>query len=332
MKKVVVAGLGFIGRVHVKNILKNPGLELVAVVDKDINRIMSELNSKTGNFSTENIDPQSLAEISIYSDLDQCLKKEQPDAVHICVHTDMHYELTKKALENGLNVLVEKPFTLNPEQGEELIMLAKKKGLLLMVAHVVRFMPPYEKLKEWIDNSRFGKLEFLSLIRFSGVPSWGQWKDKQKKFGSSGGALFDLLIHDIDMAYFIMGACPDKVNSFFLPGMLSDHDYMDSKWEYTDKGLTVKIEGGNIFHSGFPFSSGFTARFEKASVSYSTTKPDVIIVSDNEKTIEVETEDFGGGYYNEIDYFYNCLSSGSEPLKCRPGDSLEAVRLCYELI
>ena len=73
-----------------------------------------------------------------------------------------------------------------------------------MVGHVVRFMPPYQKLKKWIDSKEFGNLKFLSLSRFCGIPSWGQWKEKNVK-DLSGGALFDLVIHDIDFANYLLG-------------------------------------------------------------------------------------------------------------------------------
>ena len=332
MKKVAVIGFGFIGKIHALNILKNKDLQLVALVDRNIETIEKELNSKAGNFSAGEITADDIKEVRKYTDLDVCLKNEELDAVHICVHTDLHYEFTKKALEHGLNVMVEKPFVLDVEKGEELIRLAGEKGLMLMVAHVVRFMPPYLKLKEWVDNGTYGKLRFLSLIRFSGVPQWGQWKEKQNDFGSSGGALFDLVIHDIDLAYYLLGENPDKIVSNVLPGKLSRHDYINAVWSYSGQDVTVKIEGGNIFHAGFPFSAGFTARFENATVFYSTSEPEVILVSDDDKNEKVSAGDLAKGYFNEIEYFYYCIAEKHEPLMCMPGSSLDTIRLCYEHI
>ena len=139
-----------------------------------------------------------------YSNLDDCLQSEDIDAVNICVHTNLHYEMTKKALLRGKHVFLEKPFCLDIKQAEELINLAEEKKKILMVGHVVRFMPPYRKLKQWIDSKEFGELKFLSLSRFCGLPGWGQWKEKSIS-GTSGGALFDLVIHDIDFANYVLG-------------------------------------------------------------------------------------------------------------------------------
>lgn len=227
--------------------------------------------------------------------------------------------------------MVEKPFCLDTGQGEELVALAKEKNRVLMVAHVVRFMPPYQKLKGWIDERKYGKLKFLSLSRFSGAPGWGQWKEKQAAFGSSGGALFDLAVHDIDFAFHVLGR-PEKINSHTLPGMLSKHDYVNATWEYPGNVVTVKIEGGNIFHAEFPFQAGFMAQFDHASVCYSTLRPDFIYLSDNNKTEKIPAGDLGEGYTNEIAYFSECMENNSRPVDCLPESSLGAIKICYSHI
>ncbi len=331
MKNVAVVGFGFMGMTHTINILKNEDLNLVAIVDKDLDGIEKKLESGDGNFSTGNIDPKVLASIQKYQDLGECLKNEELDAVHICVHTNLHVELSKIALNAGVSVFLEKPMTLDIEEGEELIALAESTGCLFMVGHVLRFMPPYEKLKQWIDENTYGKLNFLSMTRFSGVPSWGQWKEKQKAFGSSGGALFDLVIHDIDFVNYLFGE-PDKIESAYFPGALSEYDYVHAIWSYHEKELKVKVEGGNTFHSNFPFQAGYMANFENASVLFTTMKPEVIQVANNEEIKEVSAESGGDGYYNEIAYFAECLDQNKKPEKCLPSSSLETIKICYKHI
>ena len=329
MKKVAVVGFGFMGMTHTINILKNKDLSLVAIVDKDLDGIEEKLTADSGNFSTGDIDPEVVASIQKYSDLDDCLKNEELDAVHICVHRDLHYVLAKKALSAGLNVFLEKPMTLDIQQGEELIDLAEKEECIFMVGHVLRFMSSYQMLKSWIDEETYGKLNFLSMSRFSGVPSWGQWKEKQKSFGSSGGALFDLLIHDIDFVNYLFGT-PDKIESKILPGALSEYDYISAMWSYDDKDLKVKIEGGNTFHSNFPFQAGYMANFENASILFTTMKPEVIQIADNEEIKEVPAEEGGDGFYNEIAYFAECMKQNKAPEKCLPESSLETIKICYK--
>lgn len=329
MKKVAVVGFGFMGMTHSINILKNDKLKLVAIVDKNLDGIEEKLSSGSGNFATGEIDPEVLASIHKYDDLNACLHTEELDAIHICVHTDLHYALAKEALSAGVNVFLEKPMTLDIKLGEELIEIANEKGLIFMVGHVLRFMSPYEKLKNWIDKGTYGKLKFLSLTRFSGLPLWGQWKEKQTAFGTSGGALFDLVIHDIDFVNYLFGT-PDKIEGSHLPGALSAHDYISVFWTYQNQDLKVKIEGGNTFHSNFPFQAGYMANFENASVLFTSMKPEIIQVANNEKIDEVDAEDGGDGFYNEIAYFYECLEKGVKPEKCMPESALETIKICHE--
>ena len=192
-------------------------------------------------------------------------------------------------------------------------------------------MAPYTKLKRWVDDKTYGDLKFLSMHRYSGVPAWGQWKEKQKAFGSSGGALFDLLIHDIDFTNYLLGN-PDEIKSQVLPGALSDYDYVSAMWSYNNRGIKVKLEGGNTFHSSFPFQAGYMANFEEASVLFSTMKPDVIQVADNEDMQDVQADDGTDGFYNEIDYFYQCIEQGLEPERCMPESALDTIKLCYQHI
>lgn len=328
MKKIAVVGFGFMGMTHAINILKNNQLKLAAIIDKDLDGLERKLTSDTGNFSTGNIDPLELNAINKYQSLERCLLSEDLDAVHVCVHTDMHYELAKKALSEGLHVFLEKPMTLDVQQGDELIRIAKESGALFMVGHVLRFMSPYQKLRKWIDTKTFGTLRFLSMSRFSGVPLWGEWKEKQQSFGSSGGALFDLLIHDIDFVNYLFGP-PDHIDSNYLPGALSEYDYVSAFWNYEAVAFKVKLEGGNTFHASFPFQAGYMANFEQASVFYTTLKPDIIQVANNDKVREERAEDGGDGFYNEIAYFYQCIEDNLPPKICMPESSLETIKLCY---
>ena len=327
MKRVAVAGFGFMGMTHALNILENKDLQLVAITDKNLESAERNLFSAEGNFRTGRIDPADLKNIRRYSSLDECLDKEELDAVHICVHTDLHYEMAKKALLKNLHVFLEKPFCLDVSLAEELIGLAEERQKVLMVGHVVRFMSPYQKLKQWIDSKEFGELRFLSLSRFSGIPAWGQWKDRQVK-GASGGALFDLVIHDIDFCNYVLGL-PSEIKCSYLPGGLSRHDYISAQWFYSDKNVQVKIEGGNIFHAGFPFQAGYMAQFEEVSIQYTTFKGDVITIADHIGKREVTAGDVNRGYYNEIAYFANCMENNVQPVECTPVSSLQAIQLCY---
>lgn len=328
--KIAVVGFGFMGVTHAMNILKNKDLELVAIVDKNTENIDKNLDKQVGNLSTGTFNKEEISNIHIYSTLEECITADKLDACVIAVHTNFHYQLTKLALERGINVFLEKPFCLNITEGEELINLAERLNLLLMIGHVVRFMPPYQKLKNWIDSGEFGRLKFLSLSRFSGLPAWGEWKEKQVDFGSSGGALFDLVIHDIDFVQWVLGV-PDFIESTILPGKLSKYDYLNAMWKY-NSGIHAKIEGGNTFHTAFPFQAGYSVSFENASVLYNSSNPENIIVATDTEIKNVNAGDAMEGYSGEINYFTQCLKGQSKPEKCMPESALQTIKLGFKHI
>lgn len=329
MINIAVIGFGFMGITHALNIQKNKKLNLRAIITRDVTGIATKLSQQLGNFSSGEVDAKAILQVPVYKTLRECLRHEKIDAVQICVHTDLHYEMATEAIENNLHVFLEKPITLRLEEAKLLIAFARQQKVKLMVGHVVRFMPAYRKLKEWIDTKEFGALEFISLTRFSGLPSWGQWKEKQEDFGSSGGALFDLVIHDIDFLNYALGI-PEKIESVFYPGSLSMHDYIIAHWNYKD--VKAKIEGGNTFHASFPFQAGYMARFRNASVTYTSQMPQFIQVCTDEKVSQVYAGAPNDGFYNEIDYFADCIANNTEALTCSPESSLETIQLCYNHI
>jgi predicted dehydrogenase len=330
MKRIAIVGFGFMGKTHALSILKNKNLQLVSIIDKNTETIERLLGSDSGNLDNGRIDPATLKNITRYTDLEECLQREDVDAVFICVHTDLHYPMAKKALQSNKHVLIEKPFCLDIEKATELITIAEDKERILMVAHVVRFMPPYQKLKQWIDSKEFGNLKFLSFSRFCGVPSWGEWKNAEVR-NNSGGALFDLAIHDMDFCNYVLGS-PTTVSCNYLPGELSRHDYISAWWTYKDKNIEVKIESGNIFHAKFPFQAGFTAYFEEATVLYTSQQPNIIRIADYTHLREVDAGNVSAGYCNEIDYFAECMETGNYPAVCSPVSSLQSIQLCYNNI
>ena len=328
MLKVVVAGFGFMGMTHAGNILKNPQARLTAVTDKSTASIEEKLKVQSGNFETAAISPEAVSEIRLYNDFKMCLDAEKPDACVIAVHTNLHYELARMALESGVHVFLEKPFTLDVEEGTRLIDLAARENKVLMVGHVVRFMPAYLLLREWIESGKYGKPEFLSFSRFTGVPSWGQWKEIQKNFGSSGGALFDLVIHDIDFARWVCGD-PDEIHAQCLPGKLSSYDYVSAIWKYNEKNLHVKIDGGNIFHADFPFQVSFHARFAEASVHYSSADGHNVVLITEAGSEIIAAGDPNDGFSGELGYFIDCVVKHQPPGLCTPESALETIRTCY---
>jgi predicted dehydrogenase len=319
-KKIAVIGFGFMGVVHAKNIIASNNLELCAIVDNRSGDIFSGIES-IGNVGPLDLPIEELKLTPVFKTLKECVNHTTPDAVAICVPYFLHYELTKQALDLGLNVLLEKPFCVEVDQGQELIKLADEKMLILMVAHCIRFAPEWEFLAACIHDKRFGQLQLLSTTRSAGEPTWGVWKKNAIK-KTCGGSLFDLLIHDIDFMNYCLGKPTDiKIN-------LSHNEYWELSLDYTGISAHVSVNGGFLYKHT-TFASEYVATFELSSIRYSSLQPGTIHIGTDSGA---ETKHVSGdSYRNELEYFGECIQSRNKPEKCLPEASLQTIETCKRI-
>lgn len=106
-------------------------------------------------------------DVDFVSNLDDLLAKDSIKGVVIAAPAEMHYDLTKKALMAGKDVLVEKPLALNVKDGEELVKLASDNNRILMVGHILQYHSAVIKLKEMIDNGELGRIRYIYSNRLN---------------------------------------------------------------------------------------------------------------------------------------------------------------------
>jgi len=146
-----IIGYGYWGPNIARNFNACNGAKLVSICDTNHKRL--NLAKTTYPFVKGCPDPQTL------------IQSDNIDVVAIVTPVFTHYALTKKALECGKHVFVEKPFTSNVAQGEELIDLAEKKNLKIMVDHTFLFTGAVRKMKEVIESRTLGSLYFYDSVR-----------------------------------------------------------------------------------------------------------------------------------------------------------------------
>ena len=260
-----------------------------------------------------------------YSDYDEMFKKEKLDFVNICVPTPLHGKIALCALENGINVICEKPFTSTLDEAYEVTQKAKDKKLTLMVAHCVRFSRKYEYLKRCIRDGRFGRLLSLELYRDGPKPSWstGGWL---LDFEKSGGVVRDVHVHDTDILQFLLGN-PKSVYTKGSPLCCSTvFDYQD------DTLVTATASWRNA--ASFPFSPGIEASFEKGVLKLHE-KTFLLFTDDGITENPHLAEDFddymkhGNLITNEIDYFCHCLEKGINTDRCSPEDTCKSFAISF---
>ena len=144
-------GYGYWGPNVVRNLVSLEGSKVLAIADV----------SQTARARAQKAYPG----IKVISDASEVISSVDIDAIAIVSPVWTHYKLTKAALENGKHVFVEKPFTSNTEQGEELINLAQQKNLRIMVDHTFLFTGAVKRISELIKEGTLGKLYYYDSTR-----------------------------------------------------------------------------------------------------------------------------------------------------------------------
>jgi predicted dehydrogenase len=138
--------------------------------------------------------------INVTSDAAELISSPDIDAIAVITPVWTHYELAKAALENGKHVFVEKPFTSNTAEGEDLINLAERKNLTIMVDHTFLFTGAVKKISELLNEGTLGKLYYYDSTRVNlGL------------FQHDINVLWDLAPHDLSIMDYLLKASPEAI-------------------------------------------------------------------------------------------------------------------------
>jgi len=133
---------------------------------------------------------------------DEILNDKEIDAVVIATPVFSHFELAKKALLSGKNVLIEKPMTASVAEADKLINLAAQKGLTIMVDHTFLYTGAVQKMKELIGDGTIGTPRYFDSSRINlGL------------FQPDVNVLWDLAPHDISILTYLVNDVPDSINA-----------------------------------------------------------------------------------------------------------------------
>jgi predicted dehydrogenase len=165
-----------------------PGANLIAVCDRSEDVLEGVKSTYPGVQCTQNC-----------HDL---VENDAIQAVVVATSAPSHYAVAKECLEAGRDVLVEKPLTLSTEESEELVYLARAKGRILMVGHLLLFHPAVTALKAMIDNGDLGDIRYIYSQRLN-----------LGKVRTDENAWWSLAPHDISVVNFLLGAEPESVSA-----------------------------------------------------------------------------------------------------------------------
>ncbi|MFK4085500.1 Gfo/Idh/MocA family protein [Kribbella sp. NPDC020789] len=187
--RIAVIGVGTIAQEHLKAYQANPGAEVVALCDIDLERVKQRA--------------EQFGVARATGDVNEILSDSEIDAVSICVPNNKHAEIAEAALRAGKNVLLEKPMSVSVTEGEALVKATTETGKSLQIGYVRRYAQNALVAKRFLDAGEFGDIYAArtTLLRSAGNPG-GWFGDKDV---AGGGPLIDLGVHVVDLCWYLMG-------------------------------------------------------------------------------------------------------------------------------
>ncbi|MFA5175700.1 MAG: Gfo/Idh/MocA family oxidoreductase [Candidatus Nanoarchaeia archaeon] len=313
MNNVALIGCGYWGKNYVNSLRDSEKVDLKYICDP---------------IPSKGLPAQLLKEkgIDYYSKI-----LDKVDSVIIATPTKMHYNIAKDCLNHGKHVLVEKPITDDVSDAEELIKIAEKEKVVLMVGHIFKYNPAVIQLKKIIESGELGSLRYLEAKRVGLGP-----------IRKDVSALWDLATHDIYVSNFLIGNSPisvsyqgvshnkivDDIVSLNLkyPNNILTTIYVN--WEHPIKERKFVVGGTKkavlfddvqpteklfIYNKGVDYQpiSGEFGDFQAA-----TRDGDILIPKIQSKQPLLE----------ELNHFFNCIN-GSEQCRSDGRDGLEIVKI-----
>lgn len=299
--RIGLIGCGGISRAHVQG-MKSLGQEVVRVVATcDVEEALAQERAR-----------ESGAEVAL-TDWREVLKREDIDAVDICLPHDLHAEVAVAAAQAGKHILVEKPIATTLEDGWAMVHAAREAGVLLMTAFVERFEAENWHTKQLIDEGWLGApvLAQLDHLQNVAVPA-GHWVRSRQRLG--GGAIASAGCHRLDLLRWFMGE---------VEWVCAETYYDPGRMEGEVAGVVnLQFSSGALATMSISWLSPYRAFYRKLWLEgtegcvhnwnglhvFSRKKPEW---SEGFVKLDLEPVD---PFAAEIRHFVECIREGKEPL------------------
>lgn len=209
MTRIAIIGAGERGRIaYARELGQYEDVKIAAVVDKDKKRL--ELAQE--EFALD--DKYLFLDADEF--FDQMDREAFVDAVVIATYDKEHYDITLKALDYDLDILLEKPISPNPIEVLNIARKAATKDKVFMICHVLRYAPFYTKLKKILDSGAIGDIininhnENIGYFHFAHSFVRGNWRNEEE----SSPLILQKSCHDMDILLYFLGLEPKKISSF----------------------------------------------------------------------------------------------------------------------
>lgn len=311
MIKVAIIGLGKMGMSHCAILGAHPDVDMAAMCDTD-----SLLQSAF----------QKLTKIRCYTDYQKMICEVKPDAVYVVTPTKLHYEMVMFAMEHGCHVFCEKPFSMNPIEGQKMAEYAKQHKLVNQVGYHNRFIGTFNEMRRLLEVGVIGKpFHFMGeaygpvVLKSKG----STWRSDKKK---GGGCVMDYAAHVLNLINYVTQSNLVDAKGTYMPSIFSK-DVDDAVYStlYLENGLCgqLSVNWSDDTHRKMTTSIKIEGDGGKMEADATTLK---IYVKEADKkecldkgwntkyltdlTDQVFFNLRGEEYSGEDDYFIQCIKQG----------------------
>lgn len=326
MVRIGIAGIGFMGRIHYLAAQRLRGAKVAAICSRDSAKRAGDWRTTRGNFGPEpgQVD---LTGVKTYAAFEQLLADPDIDLIDVCTVTDQHAAMAVQALKAGKHVLVEKAIALSPADADAMVGAARSAGRLLMVAHVLPFVPEFRFAAEAVRGGAYGRILAAHFTRVIARPDWSADIADAAK---TGGPAVDLHIHDTHFIGLLCGV-PQQV---FAVGVTEGEAvaYLTTSYLYGPGGPAVTCASGAVSMPGRPFVHGYEIYLERATILYSSGGVPLTLLTADGKSSQPQVP--GGGdpvaaFVDELQTAVDGVRSGKEPDLLSGQLARDALVLCH---
>jgi myo-inositol 2-dehydrogenase / D-chiro-inositol 1-dehydrogenase len=307
-----VIGAGRIGKIHAGNVAKRRDASVAFVADAEPKAAVS-LAAATG---------------AKVAGIDEILASRDVDAVAICAPTDMHSDLIERAARAKKAIFCEKPIDLSVKRIEQCLEVVRSTGATLMIGFNRRFDVNFAAVRQRISQGLIGEVETVSITSRDPAPPPVSY------IARSGGLFRDMMIHDFDMARFLLGEEPVSVSamgSALVDKAIGEAGDVDTAVVIMETASGKVAQISNSRRAVYGYDQRVEAHGSKGMIQAGNVKETTVEFAGgdgfaSDKVLNFFLERYDAAYRLELDAFVEAVKSGSAP-KPDGEDGLRANRL-----
>lgn len=243
MVGIGILGAGAMAAEHAAAYASIPGIRIVGVFARDLERVRSVAN---------------ICDAQVFTDANELMQHDAVDAIDVCLPSAIHHKFVIAALSNAKHVFCETPLAPRLDEARQMRDAVRRAGRLLQVGLLMRSVAPYEHVKAAAVSGRYGRLLSLACYRLGSYLRPGA-PDHKPHYGDPS---IELMTFDYDFANWLLGP-PVRVSASSTGLTHDGPGEISAVLSYAD-GCHATVIGSGLMPRGYPFSVGFRALFEGA--------------------------------------------------------------------